>query len=254
MLILLSPAKTLDFSKSLFKRFTIPEFFDDAWILAKELKKLSEKDIVKLMNVSEKIAKINFDRFQDFEKKISLDNAKQAIFAYKGDVYRPIPIEKYNEKDLDFMQNHVRIISGLFGIVRPLDLIEPYRLEMRIELKTAKAKNLYEFWEDKITQSVNNTLKAQNDEIVLNLASQEYFSAVNRKQIKGKIIDIYFKEKRGKDYKIFGILAKKARGMMTDFVTRNRIENLEKVKDFDKEGYKFNEKMSSADNFVFIRS
>lgn len=248
MIIVISPAKSLDF-ESFFncKKSTNPHFLNETQKLVAALKNFSEKDLEKLMSISKKLAELNFERFQNFEKMPK----RQALLAFDGDVYAGIEKEKYSEKDFEFAQNHLRILSGLYGILRPLDLISPYRLEMGSDFKNFKflTKNLYEFWGDKISQEIEKSAA----KFLINLASEEYFSAINPKKISAKIINIIFKEKKGGVLKIVGINAKKARGLMTNFVIKNKIIEPQKLKNFSQENYHFDEKLSDEKNWIFIR-
>lgn len=254
MIFLLSPAKSLNFeAKCNIENFTIPHFLPDSKILLSDLKKLSPQQISQLMKISDKLARLNYQRFQDFKTPFTDKNSKPAIFIFDGDVYDAIDVQNYSQKDLDFAQTHLRILSGLYGILRPLDLMQPYRLEMSTPLKNKKGKNLYEFWQEKITQNLNDQLAAQDEKIILNLASQEYFDAVNTSAIKGKILNIIFKEKKGDDYKIIGLHAKKARGEMADFIIKNKIKKTPQIKEFDRNKYKFNQKLSDENNWCFCR-
>ena len=201
------------------------------------------------MGVSDKIAQLNHDRFENFSAKLTLKNAKQALFAYEGDVYKEIPVQRYDAKDLDFAQKHVRILSGLYGILKPLDLIQPYRLEMSIKLKNPKGDDLYTFWGDKLTKALN----VEKDPILINLASKEYSDAIQLDNFKGRVITPVFKDKRNGELKVFGMLAKRARGMMTDFIIQNRITKPEDLKKFTVGGYKFHSKLSTESEWTFTR-
>lgn len=252
MLILLSPAKSLDFdTKFACKNYTIPHFTKEIEILAAELKKFSAADLEKLMGISKKLAELNFERFQNFAKKFDLKNSRQALLAFDGDVYSPIEKNKFSEKDFEFAQNHIRILSGLYGLLRPLDLMQPYRLEMGTDFKKFKfpVKNLYNFWGDKISQE----LQKSGEKNIINLASEEYFSVVNPQKISHKIINIIFKEKKGGVLKIVGINAKKARGLMTNFVIKNKITDPQNLKKFSEENYRFEKKLSDEKNWIFTR-
>lgn len=254
MLILLSPSKSLNLeTKIVSKTHSIPVFLKDSQILINELKKFSALDLAKLMKISDKLAKLNFERYAAFKTPFTIQNSKPAIFIFDGDVYDGIDVENYNEKDLNFAQNHLRILSGLYGILKPLDLIQPYRLEMGTNLKNLRGKNLYQFWIIKITDLLNEELENFAEKIILNLASEEYFSAVNSNQIKGQIINIIFKEKKGDDYKIIGIFAKKARGLMADYIIKNKIQKVEEVKKFNYSNYKFKKEFSDKNNWCFCR-
>jgi len=249
MITIISPAKTLDLSTPEYTAATAPVFQKDIKELVGIMKKKSAKSIRELMGVSDNLAELNVARYKSFEKEFTADNSKQALLAFKGDVYQQLNVEKYTEKEFDFAQEHVRILSGLYGILRPLDLIQPYRLEMGIKLENKKGKNLYEFWGSKIAKALNETGTAT----IVNLASQEYFKAIDQKALKADIITPNFKEYKDGKYKIVGIYAKKARGLMTNFIIENKIDKPEKLKVFNEEGYEYSEKLSSKSEFVFIR-
>lgn len=254
MITLISPSKTQDFSDTTnFSDYTEPHFLNESARLIKELKKKSVKKIGDLMEVSEKIAELNYHRYQNFNIPFSPDNARQALLAFRGDVYTDIEIDSYSKKDFEFAQEHLRILSGLYGLLRPLDLIQPYRLEMKIKLKNSRGKNLYEFWGDRITKALNEALLKQKSQYVVNLASNEYFKAINPKNLKGKIITPVFKENHNGTYKIIAIYAKRARGMMSNFIIRNKIDAVEKLKTFQEAGYEYSEPMSTENEWAFIR-
>ena len=205
------------------------------------------------MKISDKLAELNYQRFQDFETPFTPDNAKQALLVFKGDVYRGMNVEDYSEEELAFAQKHLRILSGLYGVLRPLDLMQPYRLEMGTKLETQTGKNLYEFWGDRLSQLINGDLEKEPDPCLVNLASNEYFKSIDRKSLKARVLNIAFKENKGGKYKVVAIHAKRARGLMVDYVIRNRIEAPEGMKDFDAEGYQYSEALSDSDNWVFCR-
>lgn len=260
MLIIISAAKSLDYESPIsYKTHTLPHFVKKTKMLTDELKKFSLAKIKDLFSVSENLAKLNYQRFQDFDNFYDLKNSKQAILVFAGDVFQKIAKEKYSEDDFLFAQKHLRILSGLYGSLRPLDLIQPYRLEMGTKFqndlmeKNLKIKNLYQFWSEEITNFFNEDLKNSKEKYIINLASEEYAKAVDSKKINGQIINIIFKEKKKDKYQIVGILAKKARGMMTNWIIQNKITDLKKLKDFSEDGYKFNDKFSDESNFVFIR-
>lgn len=250
MLILISPAKTLDYSTSTLKDSTQPDFQTDTRSLVRIMKKKSAKEISELMHISDNLGELNDERFKTFQKDFTTENSKQAILAFKGDVYTKIDVDEYSKADFDFAQKHLRILSGLYGLLKPLDLIQPYRLEMGIKLENRKGKNLYEFWGKKIAKAIN---EAANGQTVVNLASQEYFKAVHQKTLKSPLITIEFKEFKDGDYKIIGFFAKQARGMMSNFAIKNRITDAEQLKIFNEEGYEFSEHMSTQTNWVFTR-
>ena len=256
MLIILSPAKSLDYETE-FKCLDFSEIFfkKDVELLSSQLKKIKLSEIEKMMEVSPKLAELNFARFQNFSKKFDLKNARQAILAFDGDVYEGIDKKNYSPKNFKFAQEHLLILSGLYGILRPLDLIQPYRLEMGLDLRKSSlaknlgVKNLYEFWGDKISDFLNS----QKGETIINLASEEYFGSVNRKKINKKIINIFFKEKKNGALKIIGISSKKARGLMANFVVKNEIKNPQELKKFNLENYRFDAVLSDEENYIFIR-
>lgn len=254
MLLLLSPAKSLNFAISIHARnLTVPEFVDDTRNILAELKKLKPQEISQLMKISDKLATLNYQRFQEFQFPLTEKNSKPALFVFDGDVYDAFDVEKYSTQDLQFAQKHLRILSGLYGILRPLDLMQAYRLEMSTNFKVGKNKNLYEFWQEKLTNYLNDEIKTHREKIILNLASEEYFSSVNPQKINAKIINIIFKEKKGSEYKIIGLFAKKARGMMADYIIKNRIDEVEKIKKFSLTNYKFQPKLSDEFNWCFCR-
>jgi len=250
MLILISPAKTLDYSTTSIQDHTLPEFQTETKSLISVLKKKSSKEIGSLMGISENLANLNEERFKTFQKDFNFDNSKQALLAFKGDVYTKIDVDQYNEKDFEFAQQHLRILSGLYGLLKPLDLIQPYRLEMGTRLENKKGKNLYEFWDKKIAKAINNA--AGNNQIV-NLASQEYFKSVDLKTVKNQIITIHFKEFKNDSYQVVGFFAKQARGMMTNYAIKNRITDPKELKLFNLEGYEFSDSLSTQLEWTFVR-
>ena len=250
MLILISPAKTLDYSTSNFKEFTHPDFPSDIKALVSVMKKKSAKEISELMHVSENLAVLNEERYKTFQKEFTTENSKQALLAFKGDVYTKIEVDTYSQDDFEFAQKHLRILSGLYGLLKPLDLIQPYRLEMGTRLETKKGKNLYEYWDKKIAKAIN---EAAAGKPIVNLASQEYFKAVDLKTLKTPVVNIHFKEFKNGAYQVIGLFAKQARGMMTNFAVKNRIENPQDLKSFNQEGYEFSAPMSGKSDWVFIR-
>jgi cytoplasmic iron level regulating protein YaaA (DUF328/UPF0246 family) len=256
MLILLSPAKSLDFESPLkIKDHTLPHFSAEIKTLTSQLKKLSTTDLEKMMNISKKLAELNHQRFQNFSNKFNFENSRQALLAFDGDVYAGIAKDQFNHSDFSFAQNHLRILSGLYGLLKPLDLIQPYRLEMGCALpKNFSSKNLYQFWGDKISTHLNEELQSLDISHVINLASEEYFSAINPKIISKPIINIAFKEEKMGKFQIIGINAKRARGLMTNFIIKNKIGKIAQLKNFCEENYSFNNKLSDQSNLVFTRS
>ncbi|CTS26145.1 putative transport protein [Escherichia coli] len=254
MLILISPAKTLDYQSPLTTtRYTLPELLDNSQQLIHEARKLTPPQISTLMRISDKLAGINAARFHDWQPDFTPANARQAILAFKGDVYTGLQAETFSEDDFDFAQQHLRMLSGLYGVLRPLDLMQPYRLEMGIRLENARGKDLYQFWGDIITNKLNEALAAQGDNVVINLASDEYFKSVKPKKLNAEIIKpVFLDEKNGK-FKIISFYAKKARGLMSRFIIENRLTKPEQLTGFNSEGYFFDEDSSSNGELVFKR-
>lgn len=253
MIVLLSPAKTLDYTPSPVTKTSQPRFVAESLELVDILKKKSSTDIQKLMKVSEKIADLNVERYGQFEEQFTEANSKQALLAFKGGVYLGLNVECFDEADMAFAQGHVRILSGLYGLLKPLDLMQPYRLEMGTKLQNKKGKNLYEFWGDRITQLINEDLEAVEGQHIINLASNEYFSSVKPNSLKGQLYNIIFKEEKGGIFKIISFNAKKARGVMTKYIVQHRISNPTDLKKFTEEDYSFNESMSDEFTYVFTR-
>ena len=254
MLILISPAKTLDYQSELATtRYTQPELLDHSQQLIKVARKLSAQQIKALMGISDKLADLNATRFHDWQPDFTLKNARQAILAFKGDVYTGLQAETFTEADFDFAQQHLRMLSGLYGVLRPLDLMQPYRLEMGIRLENAKGKDLYQFWGETITNTLNDAIKAQGDDIVVNLASDEYFKSVKTQKLNAQIIKpVFLDEKNGK-LKVISFYAKKARGLMSRYIIENRLTKPEQLTTFDSEGYFFDEALSGKGELVFKR-
>ncbi len=250
MLILISPAKTLDYSSPNFKEYTQPDFVSDVKSLVSVMKRKSAEEIAELMHISKNLAQLNEERYKTFQKEFNPENSKQALLAFKGDVYTKIDVDTYTEEDFDFAQQHLRILSGLYGLLKPLDLIQPYRLEMGTRLETKKGKNLYEYWDKKIAKAIN---QATNGNPIVNLASQEYFKAVDLKTLKAPVITIHFKEFKNDTYQVIGLFAKQARGMMTNFAIKNKLTDPQQLKTFEQEGYEFSEPLSSEMEWVFVR-
>ena len=254
MLIVVSPAKTLDYeTPPKTKINTLPDYLDDSQELINRLRRFSSLDIAELMKVSKKIADLNFDRYEAWNKKFTEKNAKQAALAFKGDVYTGLDAESFSAADFKFAQKHFRILSGLYGLLRPLDLMQPYRLEMGTKLETDRGKNLYEFWGSKVTEGLNKQLKKTKSNYLINLASNEYFKSVKPKELDAEIITPEFREYKNGDYKMIGIYAKKARGMLSRYIIQNQLTDPEDIKSFNEDGYKFNKKLSTANKFVFTR-
>ena len=252
MLMVVSPAKTLDFeTPSVIDKFTLPVLLDNSAVLIDQLRKLSPDEIGKLMSISPKLATLNSNRYFDWTLPFTAANAKQAAFAFKGDVYTGLDAQTLNATELDFAQNHLRILSGLYGVLRPLDLMQAYRLEMGTQFQNDRGKNLYEFWDDTITESINQKLKEQKSDILINLASMEYFKSINTKRLNAKIITPVFKDQKNGVYKIISFYAKKARGLMSRYIIQNKLTDPEAIKGFNLEGYTFKE--NTDDHWLFIR-
>lgn len=249
MIAIISPAKTLDLSSTDVSIQTQPEFVSQTMELVNIMKQKSTDDIMRLMGVSEKLAQLNEERYKNFKKSFGPENAKQALLAFKGDVYTKIDVDNYSEEDFEFAQVHLRILSGLYGLLKPMDLIQPYRLEMGIKLENKKGKNLYEFWGQRIAKAINEAAKGSP---IINLASQEYFKAVDTSALSSEVITPVFKEYRNGKYQIIGLFAKQARGMMTDFIIKNRIQEPESLKVFNEGGYEFKEVLPKGE-WLFIR-
>ena len=252
MKLVLSPAKSLDFESELpIEQSTQPEFLKQSERLNKVLKKKSAKSLSKLMSISNDLSQLNYERNKDWQTPFTKKNARPAIYAFNGDVYRGLDAYTIPENKIDKLQDTVRILSGLYGVLKPLDLMQPYRLEMGTKLTIGKNKNLYEFWKKDIVKALNEELK--DDELFLNLASNEYFKAVDSKALKVPIIDVDFKELKNGEYKTIGIFAKLARGLMARYIVDNDVKTIEDIKGFDSENYRFHEKLSSKNKLVFTR-
>lgn len=254
MLMVISPAKTLDYeTPPVTERFTQPQYLDHSQELIEQLRELSPAQISELMHVSDKIGGLNAARFGIWTPAFTQTNAKQALLAFKGDVYTGLDAQSFGEADFDYAQRHLRMLSGLYGLLRPLDLMQPYRLEMGTKLVNARGKDLYAFWGTRISEWLNEALAEQGDDVLLNLASNEYFSAVKRNALKARVIGTEFKDLKNGQYKIISFYAKKARGLMSRFVIQERINNPTMLKQFDAQGYRFNAQQSSPDKLVFLR-
>ncbi len=253
MIILLSPAKSLDFTPNTNVARTQPRFKKETSELAAIMKKKSAADLKKLMSISDKLADLNTARFKAFREEHNKENSKQALFAFTGDVYVGLDAGSFDEKDIAFAQEHLRMLSGFYGLLRPLDVMQPYRLEMGTKLKTPRGKDLYEYWGDSIARKINADLKATGSRALINLASQEYFKAVDLDAVDGDLYNFQFLELRYDDYKFISFNAKKARGSMARYIIKNKITNPEKIKGFDLEGYLYNPDLSSGNDWVFTR-
>ncbi|MNF39301.1 hypothetical protein D3C84_202680 [compost metagenome] len=254
MLMVISPAKTLDYqTPPVTQRYTQPEHLEHAQDLIAQLRDFTPMQIAELMHLSDKLAGLNAARFASWTQNFTPQNAKQALLAFKGDVYTGLNAEDFSEADFDFAQAHLRMLSGLYGVLRPLDLMQPYRLEMGTKLANPRGNNLYDFWGERISGWLNEALAAQGDEVLLNLASNEYFSAVKRKALDARIIDTEFKDLKNGQYKIISFYAKKARGLMARHVIKQRLNNPEQLKDFNDQGYVYSAEQSTLNKLVFLR-
>ena len=253
MLIVISPAKTLDYSESSVEALDSPKFRKQSLELVGILKEKSVAQLKSMMSISDSLAELNHSRYQNYSSRFTYHNSKAALLAFKGDVYLGLDAESLDQKDLEYAQDHLRILSGLYGVLKPLDKMQPYRLEMGTSLKNAQGNNLYDFWDDAITKELNKALKDQKDKVLVNLASNEYFKSVKKDKLKGEILDIQFKEYRDGKLKFLSFNAKKARGLMSRYIIQNRVEHKDKLKAFNLDNYYFNEELSSESNYVFVR-
>lgn len=252
MIVILSPAKTINMKIDRnIKLHTMPQFIAEAEKIMKELLKYSPPELESLMKINSKLAENSFFKHAAWNKVHALNNSKQAILAYDGAVYKGIDAINLNEEQLAFANKHIRILSGLYGVLKPMDLIMPYRLEMATKLKNKKGKDLYCFWREKLTENIKKELKKQKDNILVDLASKEYSSAINTSNM--KVITPVFKDYKNGTHKIITIYAKRARGLMARFIAENMIDEVENLKEFNEEGYSYNEYMSSDNSLVFTR-
>jgi len=254
MLMVISPAKSLDFETDpVTAKVSKPSMLADSQALIDELRHLAPHELSSLMSISDKLGSLNYDRYQSWQTPFTKKNAKQSILAFKGDVYTGLDAESFSEDDFNFAQAHLRILSGLYGLLRPLDLMQAYRLEMGTKFNNARGKNLYEFWDEKITQALNKQLKALDSDVLVNLASNEYFKSVKPKVLNARIITPVFKDLKNGQYKIVSFYAKKARGLMSAYAIKKGITDPAKLKRFNWEGYAYNKELTDGDNWVFTR-
>ena len=252
MLVVISPAKKLDENCDLdvISKFTVPPYLESSKKIIKALRGYSADNLSKLMNTSEKISELNYNRNIKWSLPFNKSNSLQALLMFKGDVYKGISVKDFNKDDFLFAQKSLRILSGLYGILKPLDLIQPYRLEMGTQLQIGKHRNLYDFWGDEITNILNSD---KNNDYLINLASVEYFKSINVDNLKSKLINVSFKEKRDGKYKIIAIYSKRARGLLSRYIIKNKIIDPKSLKKFNLEDYKFNKTLSSDSDLVFTR-
>ena len=255
MLITLSPAKTLDFdTQKLTRKHSTPIFLDDSSELVDCLQEYSPRRLATLMGMSDKLAVLNHERFSTWSPPFTTSNAKQAVLTFRGLAYEGLDADSYSAADFTTAQKSLRILSGLHGILRPLDLVQPYRLEMGTRLKTSRGKDLYEFWGSKITEVVNRDLARSKHPVLVNLASVEYFKSIKSEMLQGRIVTPTFKEQKNGDFKQVTFFAKKARGLMTSYIIQNQLEDVEDIKTFNLEGYRFNMGLSEENDWVFTRT
>jgi cytoplasmic iron level regulating protein YaaA (DUF328/UPF0246 family) len=254
MLLVVSPAKNLDYDSELATQtYTQPELLEHSQQLIERCVKLSPVDISNLMGISDKLAGLNAARFGQWSQPFTTDNARQAVLAFNGDVYTGLDAASFSEQDFSFAQKHMRILSGLYGLLKPLDLMQAYRLEMGTKLDNRRGSNLYQFWGELITDKLNQALKEQGDEVLINLASNEYFKSVKKKSLNAEIITPAFKDWKNDQYKMISFFAKKARGLMARYIIQNQLTSIEQLKSFDLGGYQYNESLSKGNDWVFTR-
>jgi len=254
MLLVVSPAKNLDYESSLATEvFTQPELLEQSQQLIKHCLKLTPVQISSLMGISDKLAGLNAARFGEWSLPFSPENSRQAILAFNGDVYTGLDAKTFSDADFEFAQKHMRILSGLYGLLKPLDLMQAYRLEMGSKLANDRGANLYQFWGEIITDKANQALAEQGDEILINLASNEYFKSIKKKSLNAQIITPAFKDWKNGQYKMISFFAKKARGLMARYIIQNQLTNIEQLKGFDLAGYQYSEEFSKGNDWVFTR-
>lgn len=254
MLAILSPAKTLDYESPVPDLpLTKPDFLPQSKALLAILRDLSPQEVASLMGISDKLAALNVARYADWSPRFTDKNSRAAILAFMGDVYEGMQASTFSAADHDYAQNHLRILSGLYGLLRPLDRLQPYRLEMGTALANPAGRNLYAFWGDTIANALNKALAAQGDDVLVNLASDEYNKAALTKALKARVITPQFREEKDGQFKMVSFYAKRARGLMTAYIVKNRLNEPEALKDFSVDGYGFNKKLSKGDTLVFSR-
>lgn len=254
MLLVISPAKNLDYDTApTTDQFSQPEHLQHSQELIQQLRQLAVQDVAGLMKLSDKLSALNVARYESWQQPFDKTNAKQAVLAFNGDVYSGLNANDFSETELQFTQQHLRILSGLYGVLKPLDLMQPYRLEMGTKLANGRGKDLYAFWGDVVTDDLNRTLSDQAEPVLINLASNEYFKSVKPKNLQGRIITPVFKDWKNGQYKIISFYAKKARGLMCRYAIKNQITDVEQLKQFDLAGYQYDELLSQGDSWVFTR-
>ena len=257
MITILSPSKTQDNTNQLASEsaisHTLPVLLQESEKLVSTLRQKSPDALADLMGISDTLAHLNHERYQHFAVPFTPENARQALLTFQGDVYTDIAIEHYEKADFDFAQSHLRILSGLYGLLRPLDLIQRYRLEMKTPLKTERGTNLYQFWGDRITDQLNKAFQEQQETTLVNLASQEYSKVVDVKKLQADVVTPVFKEAKNGKFRTVAIYAKRARGKMANFIVRHRIDTPEQLKTFNEGQYEYSENLSSKNQWVFVR-
>ena len=254
MLMVISPAKTLDYeTPPVTEKSTRPQFVAEAAQLVDVMREFGPLELGQLMKISDKLAGLNVARFVEWVPEFTVDNSKQALLAFKGDVYTGLDADSLSADDLDYAQQHLRMLSGLYGLLRPLDLMQPYRLEMGNKVANPRGKDLYAFWGDVLTETLNAYMAEQGMGTLLNLASNEYFKSVKPAKLQANLVSVDFKDQKNGEYKIISFYAKKARGLMARYVIQNRIESVAQLRDFDVDGYRYSEEQSSPNHLVFLR-
>jgi uncharacterized protein len=254
MLTLLAPSKSLDYSDTHLKESSLPRLLNDTYALVKIMRKMSAKNLGELMSMSAILTKLNKNRFTEFSEEFTAENSKQAFLAFKGGVYLGLDAETMKDADFTWAQDHVRILSGLYGVLRPIDLMQPYRLEMGTSLTTKRGKNLYAWWGMKITELINEDLKQHNTKVIFNLASNEYFKSVKSAALEGEVYSANFFELRNGAYKFISFTAKKARGLLCRYIIDKCINKPDEVKGFSVEGFKYHKRLSSDREFIFVKT
>jgi hypothetical protein len=254
MLLVVSPAKKLDFESPVATpKFSQPSLLKQSQLLIDDCIKLSPSDIASLMKLSDKLAGLNAARFGEWSTPFTVENARQAILSFNGDVYAGLDAQTFNDDDFDFAQQHFKILSGLYGLLKPLDLIQAYRLEMGCKLRNSRGENLYQFWGDIITNELNQSLQDNNDDVLINLASTEYFKSVKTTLLNATVVTPIFKDWKNGQYKIISFFAKKARGLMARYIIQNKLTMADDIKQFDLGGYQYEPTMSKGNDWVFTR-
>ncbi len=253
MLMLIAPSKTQQVPVESWQEATLPVLLAEGERLIRRLQEFSVEELAILMKMSSALALQTYERISSFQTPFSRENAKQALAVFQGDVYSRIESDHYNQKEQTYLQQHLRILSGLYGVLRPMDLMQTYRLEMGCKLTNSRGKNLYEFWGDLVTETLNQDLASHAEPVLVNLASAEYIRVIKKKKLQGEILQIDFKEQKGDSYKTVAIYAKRARGMMVDFAVKNKVQTVAELQVFQREGYAFQDALSTDKHYVFTR-